>query len=494
MTFAAGHHGAGTRLVALGRWAVCWVALAAAQAVAAEVRLRAECRVASAVVRLGDVAEISSTDAAESAALAGLELFAAPATGRARHLTSRDVHEALARAGFDLRSVRLCGAARTCVSACQREPVPPHPTPLSQAALRRGRRLIDQALRAALAAQYGLSGYVLEWNGPPSAEEAAARPGASVDILHITPLEEAAASATSASIAPPLKPAEGASEPEPWRQVHSASDNSKSNQPPQPAGGRATHRLEFETQLRVATAGEETIHRLLVRASRGPAAVVARRTLAPGTVITPADVEPADLHMTRIPGTAADTGEPHDAHAFPTAEDTAASHALLASGRRTKAGAALLSWDECVGMETTRTIAAGQVLTADALRPPLLVKRGDAVTVYARSHGIVVRVTGRALESGCRGSMIAVESLDSRQRFLARVTGVQQVAVEADPQPAAFEPSGPNTKTDDAVELNERASATASPAAPSVTTVLPAGPRLPRSYKVRLTTALENDR
>ena len=89
------------------------------------------------------------------------------------------------------------------------------------------------------------------------------------------------------------------------------------------------------------------------------------------------------------------------------------------------------SIDEVVGQETTQVLTAGQVLTRDLLRQPTLVNRGQVVTVFSRTAGITVRTTARAQEDGALGDLIPVESLLDRQRFYARVSGIQEVEVYA---------------------------------------------------------------
>ena len=86
-----------------------------------------------------------------------------------------------------------------------------------------------------------------------------------------------------------------------------------------------------------------------------------------------------------------------------------------------------------MGRETTRAIGPGQSIDDGSLRQPLLVRKGDAVTVYTRSPGLQVRTTGRAREDGSRGELISIESMLNRQTFLARVTGSQEVEIYARP-------------------------------------------------------------
>lgn len=93
--------------------------------------------------------------------------------------------------------------------------------------------------------------------------------------------------------------------------------------------------------------------------------------------------------------------------------------------------------EEVVGRETTFSMPAGAVLGSANVRRPLVVRRGDAVTLYARSAGLRVRTTVRSREDGALGDLIAVESLTNREAFYARVTGIQEVEVFAAPAAAA---------------------------------------------------------
>ena len=87
--------------------------------------------------------------------------------------------------------------------------------------------------------------------------------------------------------------------------------------------------------------------------------------------------------------------------------------------------------DDVVGKEVARSLAAGQIVRRDAVRAPLVVRRGDVVTVYARQSGLVVRTTARSRDDASLGDVITVESLLNRQAFFARASGVQQVEVFA---------------------------------------------------------------
>jgi len=89
------------------------------------------------------------------------------------------------------------------------------------------------------------------------------------------------------------------------------------------------------------------------------------------------------------------------------------------------------SLEEVLGQETTQVIGAGSIVKRASIRPPLLVRRGQIVTVYARSSGIWVRTTARARDDGSLGDLIAVESLEDRRTYFARVSGIEEVEVYA---------------------------------------------------------------
>ena len=93
--------------------------------------------------------------------------------------------------------------------------------------------------------------------------------------------------------------------------------------------------------------------------------------------------------------------------------------------------AAVSSLAEAVGMEAKRTIKADTILLESFLSSPLLVERGETVTVFARTAGITVRTFAVARQNGAHGELVQVESLDDKQRFTARVSGRRQLEVLA---------------------------------------------------------------
>jgi len=95
------------------------------------------------------------------------------------------------------------------------------------------------------------------------------------------------------------------------------------------------------------------------------------------------------------------------------------------------AAAGFHSIEDVIGLETARAIPVGKLLGKESVRHPLLVRRGEVVTVYARCSGIQVRTNARSRDEGSLGDLVAVESLLDRQRFFARVSGVREVEVFA---------------------------------------------------------------
>ena len=91
----------------------------------------------------------------------------------------------------------------------------------------------------------------------------------------------------------------------------------------------------------------------------------------------------------------------------------------------------LTQLDDVIGQQTTQAIPAGRPLDREAIRSPVLVQRGEIVTVYARAAGVQVRAQGRARDEGSLGDVVEVESLLDRKRYLARVSGIQEVEVYA---------------------------------------------------------------
>lgn len=86
-------------------------------AAAVEVTLREQATLAGSVVRLGDVAEFSGTDAALAEELAAVTLQPAPAAGTRQYLAVPQIRDLLAASGFDVSNLQFRGAAAVSISA-----------------------------------------------------------------------------------------------------------------------------------------------------------------------------------------------------------------------------------------------------------------------------------------------------------------------------------------------------------------------------------------
>jgi flagella basal body P-ring formation protein FlgA len=163
-------------------------------------------------------------------------------------------------------------------------------------------------------------------------------------------------------------------------------------------------------QFEVAVEAREGAGRFAVRAdvaARQPV-VVAAVALARGAVVRQCDVQV-------VPATA-------------VTDSTDAMHTL----------------DEVVGKEAMRAVPAGSVVQTSALRAPVIIRRGEVITIFSRSPGIRVRTEARAREDGGLGDLISVEPLSERKKvFSVRVSGIQEAevyarAVQSTPQMQRF--------------------------------------------------------
>lgn len=82
-----------------------------------------------------------------------------------------------------------------------------------------------------------------------------------------------------------------------------------------------------------------------------------------------------------------------------------------------------------VGMAVKRSINKGSPVRSAALTPPLLISKGDQVTIIASNGPISVKIAGEALAHGKQGQQIRVKNSHSERVIKARVTGKGTVSV-----------------------------------------------------------------
>ena len=78
---------------------------------------------------------------------------------------------------------------------------------------------------------------------------------------------------------------------------------------------------------------------------------------------------------------------------------------------------------DAVGKMSRRMLRPGDILRSGQLSSPILVKRGDAVTMVARVEGIEVSTAGEALDAGGEGAVVRVRNASSGQVVRMRVSG-----------------------------------------------------------------------
>ncbi len=155
----------------------------------------------------------------------------------------------------------------------------------------------------------------------------------------------------------------------------------------------------FEVSLEVG--GEAKTIDVVAEVSQQPLVVVPVRSIPRDTRI-----DPADLELRRLVGPIVTAG---------CAE----------------------SIEELAGKEATRVLASGKPIPRSAVREPVMVRRGEIVTVIVRSAGIRVRTQARSRDDGALGELVAVESLADRKTYFAQVSGIREVEVLASPVTAS---------------------------------------------------------
>ncbi len=82
-----------------------------------------------------------------------------------------------------------------------------------------------------------------------------------------------------------------------------------------------------------------------------------------------------------------------------------------------------------VGMAVKRSLRAGKPIRSSDVHPPILVKKGDRVTVVYRTAKMVLTTQGRAMQNGAAGETIPVQNTQSLAILDAEVVGSNKVSV-----------------------------------------------------------------
>jgi len=92
---------------------------------------------------------------------------------------------------------------------------------------------------------------------------------------------------------------------------------------------------------------------------------------------------------------------------------------------------AVLSADQIVGKETTGAIRPGAVILSNQIRAPIIVRRGQRVSVRAKAAGVSVRTFATAQQDGSLGDLVKAQSLTGKDVYMAQVSGDGELEIMA---------------------------------------------------------------
>jgi flagella basal body P-ring formation protein FlgA len=123
---------------------------------------------------------------------------------------------------------------------------------------------------------------------------------------------------------------------------------------------------------------------------------------------------------------------PEPTHALATGAVIAAGDLDIVKIRRDglDAGAAT-DPQQLIGKSPRRPLAAGQPILVSDVAQPLLVHRGDLVTIVFRTDNLELTTQGNALEDGAEGALVRIENTKSNRVIDATVTGQDMVMVQS---------------------------------------------------------------
>ena len=118
------------------------------------------------------------------------------------------------------------------------------------------------------------------------------------------------------------------------------------------------------------------------------------------------------------------------AHAIARGDTIAESDLTYATvdGNALMAGVAT-SMDEVKGMQARRVLAAGQPMRGDDVRRPVVVSKGQTVTMTFSAPGVEVTAVGRAMSEGGVGDTVTVQNPASFRMVSATITAPGTVRV-----------------------------------------------------------------
>ncbi len=86
-----------------------------------------------------------------------------------------------------------------------------------------------------------------------------------------------------------------------------------------------------------------------------------------------------------------------------------------------------------VGQQAARLVRPGNIIEPRDVESPVVIKRGQLITVRALSGGLVIRTVARAQDDGAVGEVISVRNVRTRDEFVVEVTGPQEAVMAVNP-------------------------------------------------------------
>ena len=370
--------------------------VASIAAAAVDVKLRDRATPRGTLVRLGDVAEISTADRQQARQLSALPLMPAPATGNDRFLRAREIQDMLSAQGVDIGMLRFCGAARVELVAT---PVGGPKTNVVQASAEEPAAAPTGRVNRHAAV---LAGQPIEKQTPaPAAKKPVPLSEARVNEIR-TQIQSSLADYLNAK----------AGKPQQWKVECDVADRDiakidRAQSNPTILGGTEPWTGKQRFVISFATAEGQIQVPLMAEVTPPPiAAVVAIRPIGRGEVVKAADIEVRMVDVTpRTLGQRAVTD----------------------------------SVEKLIGMEARQAMKAGDIVFTDSVQAAVMVRRGDLVTVSSQTGGIRVRTSGKAMHDAAIGELVQVEAQGSHEKYDARVTGRREAVVYALARPAVPE-------------------------------------------------------
>lgn len=93
-------------------------------------------------------------------------------------------------------------------------------------------------------------------------------------------------------------------------------------------------------------------------------------------------------------------------------------------------GDMVISADDLIGMTPKRIVMPGKMVKVNDLQAPLIVERGDLVTMTFNDGGMTLTARGKALENGAKGDLVRIANASSSRTVEAVVTGQREVLVK----------------------------------------------------------------